>query len=141
MASRLNDAVKAFKVQSAGSAKLPDDVLIKKAKSDHLLWKVRISNMLQGLESVAPEDVSAHTDCRLGKWYFAPENSFRGDAEFTRMDDPHREVHEMARKAAEAFRSGDRKTAEKMFARLEKSSRAVIGGLDSLLKKTAKKKT
>jgi|GEM_PF-658444 len=140
MASRLNDAVKVFKVQVAEGAKLPDDVLIKKAKSDHLLWKVRISNMLQGLDTVAPEDVSSHTDCRLGKWYFAPENSFKGDAAFARMDDPHREVHEMARKAAEAYRSGDRKTAEKMFARLEKSSRAVIGGLDSLLKKTAKKK-
>ena len=141
MASNLTEAVKLFKVDAAGAAKLPDDELIKKAKSDHLLWKVRISNMLQGLESVSPEDVNAHTECRLGKWYFAPENSFKGEAAFARMDDPHREVHEMARKAAEAFRSGDRKTAERMFARLEKSSRAVIGGLDSLLKKAAKKKT
>ena len=140
MASSLKEAVKLFKVDASGAAKLPDDELIKKAKSDHLLWKVRISNMLQGLEHVEPEDVNAHTECRLGKWYFAPENSFKGEAAFARMDDPHREVHEMARKAAEAFRSGDRKTAERMFARLEKSSRAVIGDLDSLLKKTAKKK-
>lgn len=140
MASNMNEAVKLFKVNAAGATKLPDDELIKKAKSDHLLWKVRISNMLQGLESVAPEDVNSHTECRLGKWYFAPENSFRDEAAFVRMDAPHREVHEMARKAAEAFRSGDRKTAERMFARLEKSSRAVIGGLDSLLKKAAKKK-
>jgi methyl-accepting chemotaxis protein len=139
MASNLNEAVKLFKVDAAGAAKLPDDVLIKKAKSDHLLWKVRISNMLRGLDNVAPEDVNAHTECRLGKWYFSPGNAFKDAPEFARMDDPHREVHEMARKAAEAYRSGDRKTAEKMFVRLEKSSQAVIKGLDSLLKKSAKK--
>ena len=72
------------------------------------------------------------------------------DANTAASDDKLRRIDELraayaklkeARKAAEAFRSGDRKTAEKMFARLEKSSRAVIGGLDSLLKKTAKKKT
>lgn len=136
MATRLNDAVKVFRVQSATGLKLPDAELIKKAKSDHLLWKVRISNMLQGLDKVKPEDVNTHTECRLGKWYFSPDNPFKNDPAYRTMDDPHKEVHEAARKAAEAFARGDRKTAEQMFARLENSSRSVIRGLETLLKKT-----
>ncbi|MDI9369978.1 MAG: HAMP domain-containing protein [Synergistaceae bacterium] len=134
MASQLNEAVSVFRLQDDDGEALPDSELIKRAKSDHLLWKARISNMLKGLDSVDPEDVDAHTECRLGRWYFSPGNPFRDRAEFERIEAPHREVHEMARQAAEAYRDGDVKGAAKLYALLGKSSRAVIKDLDSLLK-------
>ncbi len=139
MASQLNEAVSVFRVRDEESEALSDAELIKRAKSDHLLWKARISNMLKGLETVVPTDVDSHTDCRLGRWYFSPDNPFRDRAELKRMDAPHREVHEMARRAAEAYRDGDEKTAAKLYARLGRSSRAVIKDLNSLLSSAARK--
>jgi methyl-accepting chemotaxis protein len=135
MASGLNETVMVFRVQSALEQRFSDVELLKKAKSDHLLWKVRISNMINGLDEVAPEDVDPHTHCRLGKWYFSPENPYDQDALFKKMDDPHREVHEAARAAAAAWARGDAGEARRQFARLDKNSRKVIKGLDSLLKK------
>lgn len=135
MSTVLLDEVRTFKIQSQEGVKLSDDEYIRKSKSDHLLWKVRISNMIHGLDSVAPETVNAHHECRLGHWYFSPDNPFTGDPDYKKMDEPHREVHESARAAAEAYAKGDVREAKRMLGKLEKSSRAVIRGLDSLLKK------
>ena len=135
MAAGLNETVGVFRIQSALGHRLSDEELLKKAKSDHLLWKVRISNMISGLDQIAPENVDPHTDCRLGKWYFSPDNLFEDDEIFRKMDEPHKIVHEAARAAAEAWARGDGAEARRQFARLDKSSRKVIKGLDSLLKK------
>ena len=135
MAAGMNEAVRIFKVPSALARSLSDEELLKKAKSDHLLWKVRISNMLNGIDEVAPEDVDPHTGCRLGKWYFSPGNSFKDSEIFKKIDAPHREVHDAAHAAAAAWASGDPGEARRQFARLDKNSRLVIKGLDSLLKK------
>jgi hypothetical protein len=138
MASRLNESVSLFRVLDDGDGAMSDAELIRRAKSDHLLWKARISNMLKGLESVNPEDVDAHTGCRLGRWYYSQDNPFRGSSAFERMEAPHKEVHEMARNAAEAYRRGDVKEAARLYARLGRSSRAVIKDLDRLLKGAAR---
>ena len=137
MSAVLLDEVKVFKVQSRDGLKLSDEEHIRKSKSDHL-WKVRISNMIHGLDHVAPEDVNTHHQCRLGQWYFAPDNPFANDDDYKAMDDPHREVHESAKAAAKAYAAGDVREARRMLGNLEKSSRAVIRGLDSLLKKARK---
>ncbi|MGI6253417.1 MAG: methyl-accepting chemotaxis protein [Aminivibrio sp.] len=138
MATELNEVVRLFKVPSSLESQLSVEELLKKAKSDHLLWKVRISNMINGLDEVAPENVDPHTDCRLGRWYFAPGNPFEEDELFRKMDEPHKVVHDAARAAAEAWARGDGGEARRHFAILEKSSRRVIKGLDSLLKKARK---
>ncbi len=138
MASRLNESVSLFRVLDDGDGAMSDTELIRRAKSDHLLWKARISNMLKGLESVNPEDVDAHTGCRLGRWYYSQDNPFRGSPAFEQMEAPHKEVHEMARSAAEAYRRGDVKEAARLYARLGRSSRAVIKDLDRLLKGAAR---
>mgnify|MGYP007124335928 CR=1 FL=1 len=54
------------------------------------------------------------------------------------MEAPHKEVHEMARNAAKAYRRGDVKEAARLYARLGRSSRAVIKDLDRLLKGAAR---
>ncbi|MBC9786787.1 CZB domain-containing protein, partial [Heliobacterium chlorum] len=53
-------------------------------KTDHLLWKVRITYMLRGLLELDEKSVSDHNACKLGKWYnsdgqklFARSESFK----------------------------------------------------------------
>ncbi|MZP29941.1 HAMP domain-containing protein [Heliobacterium undosum] len=135
----------AMAVELAGSVqkfRLPDvravmsaAELLEKAKSDHLLWKIRIQNMLKGYEQVNPEEVTSHHHCRLGKWYFGADNPFKQDPDFVSLDGPHARVHEFAMKAADAFRAGQHDVAQQMLAELEKSSEEVLGRLNRLISK------
>ncbi|MCM0757949.1 methyl-accepting chemotaxis protein [Sporomusa sphaeroides DSM 2875] len=134
MANDLKTTVEVFKV--AGSVRLDTVGLLEQAKSDHLLWKMRVSNMLKGIERVDDRELTQHTDCRLGKWYFGEDNRFKNDADFQAIDEPHRQVHDNAREAVAALREGDRKRAEAALARLTKSSDRVLKLLDRLIRKS-----
>lgn len=109
--------------------------LLELAKSDHILWKWRIYNMMIGLEDISPEDVSSHKVCRLGKWYFAPDTAARlkNYQAYVDMDEPHQKVHESARKAAEAYQKGDLQKADDHLKRLETASDQVLMLIDQLI--------
>lgn len=133
MAADLKTTVDVFKV--AADVKLDTAGLLERAKSDHLLWKMRVANMLKGVEQVDDRELTRHTDCRLGKWYFAEGNALRGDGDFQAIDEPHRQVHDYAREAVAALQAGDRGKAEAALAKLTKSSDRVLTLLDRLIKK------
>ena len=135
MAAELDESVAVFRVEDGAVADPSDTSRIKKAKSDHLLWRMRIDNMLRGLETVRPGDVNAPEECRLGRWYHAPDNPFRNMPEYQALDHPHRIVHEMASRAASAYGNGDTKQARACFRRLQKSSGKVIRLLNCLIRR------
>lgn len=132
MAQELNKDVTSFKISAD---KVTHKDLLEKAKTDHLLWKSRIVNMLKGIEEVAPEEVTSHTECRLGKWYRSEDNTFKNLPEYQAMDDPHRLVHEMAHEAAVAYQQGDKVKAQKCLKKLDQQSGKVIKYLNSLIAK------
>ncbi|WP_425803470.1 methyl-accepting chemotaxis protein [Desulfitobacterium sp. Sab5] len=132
MAQELNKGVESFKVSSD---KFTNRDILEKAKTDHLLWKSRIVNMLKGIEEVAPEEVTSHKVCRLGKWYSSEDNPFKSLNEYQAMDDPHRLVHEMAHEAAIAYQQGDLDKAQKCLKKLDQQSGKVIKYLNSLIAK------
>lgn len=103
--------------------------------TDHLLWKWRIYNMLLGLEKLSPEDVSSHKHCRLGKWYYNEATAKRlGRYEsYKKLEAPHEQVHQNAKKAAEAYQEGDIKKAESHLAKLEEASNQVVNYINDLL--------
>jgi methyl-accepting chemotaxis protein len=43
--------------------------VFKLARSDHVLWKRRLANMMVGREGLDPDELSDHHTCSLGKWY------------------------------------------------------------------------
>lgn len=116
--------------------KLSTRALLQLAKTDHILWKWRIYNMILGYEIVHPEDVSSHKVCRLGKWYFDAATRERiGDhSSFELLDIPHQQVHEQARLAAESYKNGDIPQAENHLRLLSKASEEVLSYIDDLLK-------
>lgn len=109
--------------------------LLELAKTDHILWKWRIYNMLIGLETINPEDVSSHRDCRLGKWYFDPKTEKRveGTQAYAKIDQPHQQVHEYAKLAAEAYQRDDIEQAEQYLQSLEEASSQVLYYIDQLI--------
>ncbi len=136
MANDLKAMVDVFKV--AGARELDAVGLLEQAKSDHLLWKMRVANMLQGIETLTENELTSHSDCRLGKWYFALDNPYKNDADFRAVDEPHKQVHEYAKQAVIAYQAGDKKKAAHYAAMLGRNSDRVLILLDRLIKKIGK---
>lgn len=136
MANELKASVDKFIV--AATTALTTVEMLERAKSDHLLWKMRIANMLKGFEKLSVEEVTSHTQCRFGKWYHDPANQFKNDPAFLELDQPHQKVHEFAYKAVAAFEAGNRQEAEKMLKEIEINSGKVLQLLDRLISKAGK---
>ncbi|HRH96429.1 MAG TPA: CZB domain-containing protein [Prosthecobacter sp.] len=112
---------------------IPNYVL-HRAKSDHLLWKKRLSEMLVGLNSLKPSELSDHHQCRLGKWYdTVGEQRLREHPAFAALAAPHEAVHRHGRAAAACHARGDHDGAKAELARMEQASEAVVESLDRLL--------
>jgi len=107
--------------------------VVKVAKSDHVIWKKRLADMLVGLESLSPDELADHTSCRLGKWYYSPDAaSYRSHPAFIRLEGPHQSVHEHGIQAVRLFNSGDHESAMREIAQVEEASKEVIACLDEL---------
>jgi len=102
-------------------------------KMDHAVWKADLYALLR--DQSYGESVSAHTECRLGRWYFEGEGAARyaGHAGFRALDEPHRVVHESGRAALEAARAGDREAVVRQLADMERSADAVVTALDQII--------
>lgn len=112
---------------------IPDQVLYR-AKSDHLLWKKRLAEMLVGLTSLTPDELSDHHSCRLGKWYgTVNDEKLRSDRRFKELLAPHEKVHKCGKAAAAAYASGDREKALEEYNNMEAASADVMSLLDQLI--------
>lgn len=104
------------------------------AKVDHIVFKFRIYLGLFGLEEVAPEQVAAHTACRLGKWYYEGE----GRECFSRLDGyrdiepPHIDVHREGIEALKSRRAGDVAGMLKHVVAMEDASMKVLENLQRM---------
>jgi methyl-accepting chemotaxis protein len=110
------------------------DYVLHRAKSDHMLWKKRLNEMLAGISHLSPAELSDHRSCRLGKWQHGlVDPRIKSDPAFVALDAPHEAVHRHGRKAAELFASGDREGAYAEVGRMEAASSEVVRLLDQLI--------
>jgi methyl-accepting chemotaxis protein len=106
-----------------------------RAKSDHCLWKKRLSEMFVGLNQLKPGELSDHRQCRLGKWYGQlSDQAMRNKPAFRALEAPHALVHTHGRKAVELFAQGNKEGAATQIAAMERASVDVIRLLDDLLR-------
>jgi methyl-accepting chemotaxis protein len=113
-----------------------DDYVLYRAKSDHFLWKKRLSEMLVGLNNLTEDELADHHSCRLGKWYGdVADAAVKGHPAFTALDTPHASVHSHGRKAAGLFAAGDREGAQAEVALMEEASHEVVRLLDELIRR------
>lgn len=113
--------------------KLNTKDVVRAAKTDHLLWKWRIYNMLMGLTTVDASQISSHEECRLGRWYHSdlPEN-IKGNPAFAKLDAPHKQVHFYAKEAAELYQKGYLESSYESLGKLEQASDLVLSLLSEL---------
>ena len=109
--------------------------VLHRAKSDHLLWKKRLSEMLVGLKSLKTEELNDHHHCRLGKWYDSvTDQKLRSHPSFPALLPVHEAVHRNGKLAASLHAKGDRDGALKALADMETASAEVVRHIDALLK-------
>ncbi|WP_017756248.1 methyl-accepting chemotaxis protein [Calidifontibacillus oryziterrae] len=108
--------------------------IIDLAKTDHMLWKWRIDNMLAGRgERLDSTKVNDHTMCRLGKWYFgAGKEAFAENATFKELDAIHAKFHNICAQAIEEYNTGNEKGARLKQTEIEQLSLQVLQMLDTL---------
>lgn len=103
--------------------------------TDHLLWRWKIYNLMLGFENMKEQDVGSPKESRLGKWYDGKGRELLGNEQaFKELEKPHLEVHEIARKAVNAYNHGDKEAAEQYLQQLAKVSYTVIEKLQELQK-------
>ncbi|MDR7316152.1 methyl-accepting chemotaxis protein [Brevibacillus nitrificans] len=106
---------------------------IRVAKTDHLLWKWKIYNMLLGMENIDANQAASHKTCRLGAWYYGhlPQR-VKDQASFKQLEEPHKAVHHFAMKAVESYEKGNLLGAQQAFEQLQVASHHVITLLSQL---------
>lgn len=133
----LSNEINSFRLSviEQNNVHLSSRALLQLSKADHILWKWKVYNMFLGLENVQPESVAAHTDCRLGKWYFSDQTRKRFGhlKEYKELDGYHEEVHRAAKHAAVQFQNGNRSGAEEALKQIEQASEKVIALIEDLL--------
>jgi len=125
-------------IQEFGEMKLKDAVL-RLAKSDHILWKKRLVNMILDRGDIELSTVANHHDCRLGKWYDTLGKELYGtQPAFKEMAVPHEQVHSLGRQAVERYNNGDRAGAIADVEAIAPLSEQVVDLLDRLITESSK---
>ena len=108
---------------------------IRIAKSDHVIWKKRLADMLIGRESLKADELAQHTNCNLGIWYYSDAaKALRNTAAFKQLEEPHKVVHECGIEAVRLYNAGDVEGALKLYGKVEKASGEVVDLLDAMIK-------
>lgn len=102
-------------------------------KTDHLLWRWRVYNMLLGYEKVDTNVVGDYKACRLGKWYYGVScDNNRKQSVFAELESPHIELHKIAKEAVIAYERNDIKSAEVALKNMDLCSKNVFDILDKI---------
>lgn len=110
-------------------------LILELARTDHRVFVGHIHAHLRGEHTVDPARLQDNHECRFGKWY---DNEGRqhcgGHARYQAIDQPHQQVHALAKSVVIAHDAGNRQEAEKQFAELERQSDLIIEHLEGLKK-------
>jgi len=107
-------------------------------KLDHLLFKANGYNIV--FTNKIEKELASHTGCRLGKWYSdgIGKEVFSKTSSYSKLDAPHKDVHDNIHKAVECVKSGtcnkEADNVETYFTNAQKSSHKVSDILSSMLK-------
>ncbi|GGF60687.1 methyl-accepting chemotaxis protein [Terasakiella brassicae] len=124
----------ASQISDIAKLKLPKKAL-HLAKSDHIIWKKRLAAMMVGRDRLDPNELSDHTCCRLGRWYYACEDErIKHHPSFAEMEAPHMEVHAHGIEAARKYAQGDLEGALEEIGAVQQASEKVLFHLNELTK-------
>ncbi|SDI31252.1 methyl-accepting chemotaxis protein [Propionivibrio dicarboxylicus] len=122
----------------SGMAKftLDEDVnlSLNKAKSAHMIFIGKIKAHLDGAQRLDPAALPTHLTCAFGQWYQAKGHETCGhNALYASIDAPHAKVHELGKRAIEAFNAGEKLKARALCDEMKSNSMELVGMIDALI--------
>lgn len=124
--------------QIAESSEKTSQIIIKLAKSDHIVWKRKLTDMLLGNAGLDPSELKDHTQCRLGKWYYSTgKESCAHAPSFKKLEEPHARIHKLGNEAYALYKNQRFAEALEKLDEMETVSKEVVlilGDLEKELK-------
>ncbi|MBO8171606.1 MAG: CZB domain-containing protein [Bacillaceae bacterium] len=116
---------------------IKDKQMIRIVKTGHILWKWWLYNNYLGYHQMDEKQITDHHQCRLGRWYDQARTNSRiaGIDAFQKLEEPHKHIHDTAKKIFTSIKEGRLEDADALFPELERYSQEVIGLLDELYHK------
>lgn len=106
---------------------------IEVAITDHLLWRWKIYNLILGFENMEDLNIESPRDSNLGAWYYGKGKDVVGNERVYReLEAPFLEVYDIAKRAVNAYNTGNLERAEDELEALTITSRIVIDKLQQL---------
>ncbi|HEX8979415.1 MAG TPA: methyl-accepting chemotaxis protein [Parasulfuritortus sp.] len=107
---------------------------IETAKVDHLVFKLDVYKVFLGLSDKNAEDLSCHTHCRLGKWYYEGDGKecFSKLPGYADIERPHIDVHQHGMEALQHYRAGNVQAGLAALAKMETASVLVLRNLETM---------
>ncbi|MGF1474123.1 MAG: methyl-accepting chemotaxis protein [Geminicoccaceae bacterium] len=113
--------------------KAPPGATIQAAKSDHMIWMRKLSQMLAGRARLDPNELADHHGCRLGKWYDQQtDRALLSHPAWRALLEPHRQVHRAGIDAARAYKAGNLERSIAFVNEAGVASEQVMSLLDQL---------
>lgn len=105
-------------------------------KTDYLLWKWRVYNILLGIKELPPNEIVDAQNCRLSKWYIneAPKE-VRATSAFKNLTKTHEQVHQHAQLAIIQFKEERYDEAIESYDTMEKTAEIVMQLLAEISKR------
>lgn len=129
---KLTSEIQAFSTMKLNGA------ILRLAKSDHILWKKRLVNMVLDRGNIDLATMASHHDCRLGKWYDDLGRREYGDSKaFRQLESPHEKVHSLGRQAVEQYDAGRKSAAIATVESIAPFSAEVVRLLDVMIRETS----
>ena len=111
---------------------IPNSTILR-AKSDHVIWKKNLADMMIGRVALDPNTLADHHGCRLGKWYDKIEDpALKNHPTFRALETPHQAVHRHGITAARLYREGDLPGAMAEIDKVDGASKEVLRLLEDL---------
>ncbi len=103
-------------------------------KTDHMLFKFHIYQILMGISDKKAEEFADHTSCRLGKWYYqgVGQQTCSHLPAFRNLEQPHKEVHHWGIEGINSYRNGKQEEAIDALQNMEMASRKVMEHLEEI---------
>ncbi|WP_340679261.1 methyl-accepting chemotaxis protein [Paraglaciecola sp.] len=107
---------------------------IQTVKLDHLVWKVDVYKALRQDSTKAHGEITDHTQCRLGKWFYEGEGKrlYAELSEFKQLEQPHTAVHQAGKHALKAKAENDSDKVVESLSKMEQASMQVFEKLNSI---------
>lgn len=105
-----------------------------KAKINHLNWRTRLLEYLEGKNSLSKEEVLSHEQCQLGKWIYAEGMQKYGHLNSMQLLELyHKNLHDAIRRVFELQEAKQFDKAKQEYQRMKELSELVIRQLDEMM--------